>query len=121
VKQLVFLVILHAILLQPISKLVVFGHFLVNQEEIATTLCEKRFEKNNSCGGCCQLRKNLAKTPQEKSPCKIKLTEVELFVLSIPTSTEDKTIVPMMKAVHFGLKSLSISSYHSRVFHPPTA
>jgi hypothetical protein len=119
VKQLVFLVILHAILLQPISKVIVFGHFLVNQEEIATTLCEKRFEKDNSCGGCCQLRKNLEKTPQEKSPCKLKLAEVQLFMPLASSFSENKVVLPILEKAHFGVKSDHLSSFNPPIFHPP--
>lgn len=77
VKQVLFLLVTFGVLLYPMTQLTIVGKFVLHKKEIAATKCEQRKNPNNTCGGCCQLRKEL-KSCQKKNnePCKQKNTEV---------------------------------------------
>jgi len=61
-----------AIFLTMLILLPVFGKswilisFKINQESIAKNLCVLRNVKNNSCHGCCQLKKRLAENDKQE-------------------------------------------------------
>ena len=59
-----FLVVL--ILLQVFGKSWIIISFKINQESIAKTLCVQKNVKNNSCHGCCQLKKRLAEKDKQE-------------------------------------------------------
>ena len=60
----VFLVFL--ILLPIIGRSWIVISFKINQESIAKNLCVQRNVKNNSCHGCCQLKKRLAEKDKQE-------------------------------------------------------
>ncbi len=60
----IFLVIL--ILIPLFGKSWILISFKFNQESIAKTLCVQRNIKNNSCHGCCQLKKRLAEKDKQE-------------------------------------------------------
>jgi len=60
----IFLVVL--ILFPIFGKSWVLISFKLNQESIAKNLCVQRNIKNNSCHGCCQLKKRLAEKERQE-------------------------------------------------------
>ena len=54
------------IILPIFGKSWVLISFKINQESIAKNLCVQRSIKNNSCHGCCQLKKRLAEKDKQE-------------------------------------------------------
>jgi hypothetical protein len=60
---------LAGILLQNMSKVLIFADFEFNREYIAKNLCVKKDDPNNSCRGSCHLKKQLDEEDQrEQAP-----------------------------------------------------
>ena len=65
-KRCVALFLTIVILLPVIGKSWILISFKLNQESIAQNLCVQRNVKNNSCHGCCQLKKRLAEKDKQE-------------------------------------------------------
>lgn len=99
------------------SWLLVYAGFKINQQYIATTLCENRDKPSMHCNGQCYLRKQLNKT-EESQQYKGMVTKVEVVF------TPAGSIVPVYAAVttkkiYFQYNSTFISRHTGSVFQPP--
>src|ERR1700676_4737951 len=65
-KQVSVALLLLAILLQSISKAVIFADFYTNQDYIARNLCENRDKPIIHCYGRCQLNKRLVEDEKQE-------------------------------------------------------
>ena len=65
-KRLLSLVLILLILSPTLGKSWILISFRLNQESIAKNLCVLRKVKNNSCHGCCQLKKRLAEKEKQE-------------------------------------------------------
>lgn len=120
VKQTVALLLVAALLLQMMSKLLVYTEFKVNQDFISKVLCENKTQKTSTCNGHCQLQKQLkaddnrTKTPVNNSTEKL---EVQLFVDTLQNFNTFK-----IDEVHCFVSAYSFSMVIgeiSPIFHPP--
>jgi len=118
----IFLVIL--VLVQLLGCNWILISFKINQESIARTLCVQRNIKNNSCHGCCQLKKRLAEkdrqdqkqlprgqkekdnTPSDYLQCE---TAYKLDLVSAKKCRKSDFHISLLSAFPIG------------VFHPPQA
>ena len=66
VRKSVSIILMVLILLPIFGKSWILISFKFNQESIAKNLCVLRNVKNNSCHGCCQLKKRLAEKDKQE-------------------------------------------------------
>ena len=66
VKKVVAIFLMILILLPIFGKSWILISFKINQESIAKNLCVQKNVKNNSCHGCCQLKKRLAEKDNQE-------------------------------------------------------
>lgn len=118
-----FAIILPFLIAFPLMlKVFVFTSWQINQDYIAQTSCENRYDPTSDCAGSCQLVKQLNKTePQEKPftpPVGIEKVELSNFT-SVTTNnnvskTEDSSII------HYTFNDkLAKSNIAYSFFHPP--
>ena len=65
-KKVVAIFLMVLILFPIFGKSWILISFKLNQESIAKNLCVQRNTKNNSCQGCCQLKKRLAEKDKQE-------------------------------------------------------
>ncbi len=121
-KLTVTLLLIFSVLLQPVTRVVIYFSFKVNQEYIVKNLCEKRDVPESACQGNCLLSKKLKQ--QEKTdtgqPKSISLPEVLLFHKNLSDLLFDPGISLIENPYgiyHGGI----ISGYQSQIFHPPSS
>jgi len=68
VKKFFILLIIPLLLFQLGSKSFILFHFLINQEEIAATLCVQKEVEDNCCQGSCHLNKQLEEQEKNETP-----------------------------------------------------
>lgn len=112
--------LLAAFLLNATGSLWIMASFYAQQDLIAKTLCEKRFEKKSTCNGSCQLSKRLKeKEEKEQETLELKVNEILLFVqqeISIPSFnhcaiSKEEAMIPQ--------RSNIASGYAFAIFQPP--
>lgn len=67
-------------MIPAVSNIVIFINFKIHQEYIAKNLCVEKEIENNTCMGCCQLKKEIN---ENEIPNQLKLldfNELELFI-----------------------------------------
>ncbi len=112
--------LLAAFLLNATGNLWIMASFYAQQDLIAKTLCEKRFEKKSTCNGSCQLSKRLKENEEkEQHVPELKTQDILLFVqqeISIPSFnycaiSKEEPIIPQRS---------DIASGHAfAIFQPP--
>lgn len=107
-------------LLQFSAKTSVYIHFLIHQQEIASTACEQRYVPHNCCQGSCVLEKDLAKSDQNEGfPYNIirKLSDVEFF-LTIELSPVDSYVSMLTQSSRFS-NLLTTQIWSEEIPKPP--
>ncbi len=112
--------LLAAFLLNATGSLWIMASFYAQQDLIAKTLCEKRFEKKSTCNGSCQLSKRLKENEQkEQHVPELKTNDILLFLqqeIILPSfknvvASSEKNIVPQRNNI--------ASGYAFTIFQPP--
>ncbi len=125
-KILLTYILLIAVLIQPISKLSLLVSFKIRQAEITAKLCENLNKPELDCAGTCYLKKQLkAIEEQEKQlPQNLKEKEIVLYCDNFFPSFQFTAFIEVVFVEknynNFYLTMKSIS-YHSDIFHPPSA
>ena len=93
--------------------------FEVNREYIAQNLCEQKEVENNTCKGCCQLKKQMKDhSEQEQSnpnQGKPKLI-IDFFASAI------HSLCPFNPSIDFNyytFQNISLNRFNEDIFHPP--
>ena len=123
-RQIVPILFVFLIILQPINTVKIYVSFKINQDQIAKTLCVKKEIKNNGCNGKCHLMKELKKAEdkEEKRFPRPQKEKLELLYCQIYTNTNhqsspDITISRVKPPVRY---EVSVSSKHlGEIFKPP--
>lgn len=116
-------VFLMGLLLFPIfGKSWIIISFKLNQESIAKNLCVQRNIRNNSCHGCCQLKKRLAekdKQEQKQLPrsSKEKNTQASDYLQNEIIPKADLT--SLRECQVYNSDGLLPNASVDAVFHPP--
>lgn len=122
-KRIVSIFILIILFIQSSGYLFVVLAFQVNKNYVATTLCEKRFERNSCCKGKCYLNKQIKKEQknQEKYP-DLKNEEVSFFVSPL-VYLNQPLFTNIASNQHFFCYNFSgkLSDYSTLVFRPPNS
>lgn len=66
------------------------GFFHLNQTRIAQTICVEKDIEDSKCGGCCQLKKSLAKENTEEGAIPTEQKQSEMVVQAIEISETNK-------------------------------
>jgi hypothetical protein len=125
-KRLLTYTLLFAILSQPFSRLGIVLSFKIRQAEIAAKLCENLNKPELDCQGTCYLKKQLKELEEQEKqlPQNLKDKEVVLYCNNFfPTfqfSTFIETIFVEKNYNSFYL-TMKPASFHSDIFHPPSA
>ena len=110
-------------MLPSTTKLVIVIDFMLNQENIAKTLCVKKEIENNTCQGKCHLNKQLKKAEeqvQKQTPVESlkKIKEIQLF-----SENFNKYLI---SAIHKDKQKINClysfshsDEYLSSIFRPP--
>ncbi|MBP6385417.1 MAG: hypothetical protein KA313_09890 [Pseudarcicella sp.] len=115
------------IFLQPLSKIGIYVVFKANQGTIAKTLCQKRFNKNNSCKGQCVLMKKIAQAEKEdqKNNSENNKSKSEVLFCQkldfIQFKKNELLGFLKNKNIFSGLIEPNISEEIFGIFHPPQA
>ncbi len=122
-KQIVTILLVTLIILQPFSKVWIYVSFKINQDHIAKTLCVKKEIKNNCCKGKCHLKKQLKEADEQEQkqlPTFLKEKSEVMFCLSFQKSSLfNAYFKPLVeKVIYFSEISYS-SSYIGEIFNPP--
>ena len=122
-KRLVAIFALVGILLQTFSQVVILGQYYANKDYIAKNLCENRNKPSMHCDGKCCLKKKLAKEGKEQAPnSRNQKSEQVVNLFYANTKFEVKHFVTSeIPNKYFTYNDLRTSSFHSSVFHPPSA
>ncbi len=120
-KLTVTLFLIFSVLLQPVTRVVIYFSFKVNQEYIAKNLCEKRDVPESACQGNCLLSKKLKQQekPDTGQPKSISFPEVLLFHKNLSSLLSDPGL--SLIEIPYGFYHDGIrSGYHNQIFHPPS-
>jgi len=93
--------------------------FKINQEYIATNLCVQKDIEENSCQGCCQLKKEMQQTEkQEKSNPNQSQRKLTIDLFNTSSLTFKKPDVFKIINYHYGA-IIMVDAFYARVFKPP--
>jgi hypothetical protein len=111
------------VLVQPFIHTLIFIQFRVNQEYIEKNLCEKKDVKENTCHGCCQLKKQFKKTdgqPAKETP-KSSTIKVEITYCNHFPGIEKHDQYPFALGQVFVSHDPGFltSEFINSIFHPP--
>ncbi len=125
-KILLTYILLIAVLIQPISKLGLLVSFKIRQAEIAAKLCENLNKPELDCAGSCYLKKQLKKLEEQEKqlPQNLKEKEIVLYCDNFFPSFQFPTFIEVIfveKTYNNFYLTMKPISYHSDVFHPPSA
>ena len=122
-KKLVAIFALVGILLQTFNQVVIVAQYYANKDFIAKNLCENRDKPRMHCDGKCCLKKKLAKEGKDQapSPRNQKSEETVSLFCEQPAVVLPTYVAATVKTKFYSYNELDIFSYHSSVFHPPSA
>lgn len=122
-KKLFAIVALMGILLQTFSQVVIVAQYYANKDYIAKNLCENRSKPQMHCDGKCCLKKKLAKEGKEQAPGQRNQKSEEVVTLFYSDTKFEVAYfnVTLVRGKYFSYNDLGTSSFHSSVFHPPSA
>jgi len=109
-----------AFLLQTLNNDLIIAGFQLNRNYIARTLCEQRSVPNNSCHGCCQLRKKLNDEEQKETsriPGSSREEDELQYVLTSSPQILDPS--PAAKRLLHVVEAFAPSRPAAEIFHPP--
>ncbi len=123
-KQIVYLILVSAFLLQTFIKTIVLTDYQINKEYIAKVLCVNKSKPKMHCNGKCHLKNELNKAEKkEHSPANPVNEKNEIQLFSEPNSTFDllNTVIltpnKLVSDCSFHLSDKHLDS----IFHPPQA
>lgn len=123
VRRVLTYLFLFTMVLYTFSQAIIVADFLLNQAEIAATLCENKDKPEMKCNGKCHLMKELNKDEERKTDESGVITIREIFLFNPSAEIE------VVHAPCFHLeKQTPLTKYqrtlclgiHGDVFHPPT-
>lgn len=122
IKKVTILFLVLVVGIQPMTKMMIYVVFKINQQEIAANLCIKKNIPNNTCKGNCQLKKGLEKAEkqsqkqsQENSKDKIEYVKSFYLLQFNYTKTVFARIIYIIKYSNIFYKKSLIAD----IFHPP--
>jgi hypothetical protein len=122
-KKLIAIVACLGILLQTFSQVVIVAEYYANKDYIAKNLCENRDKPMMHCNGKCCLKKKLAKEAGNQAPSpRNQKSEQAVNLFCSDTKFEIQSFnTANVPNRYFSHNDLRTFSFHSSVFHPPSA
>ena len=125
-KYLITYTLLFAILSQPFSRLGIVLSFKIRQAEIAAKLCENLNKPELDCAGTCYLKKQLKKIEEQEKqlPQNLKDKEIVWYCNNFFPTFQFSTFIETMfveKNYNSFYLTMKPASFHSDIFHPPSA
>lgn len=118
-KKICLLIMFLSMLMQSISKGIIWVDFKLNQDYIAANLCENKADPSMGCNGKCQLNKKLNKDEAQKKASHEVRSEVVLFfeqiAIKVPTYYPFNTVRKYASVVDSRLLEGNLSPQ----FQPP--
>jgi len=93
--------------------------FKIDQEYIAKNLCIEKEVENNSCQGCCQLKKQLAKNKTQDTAIpdqKERKLQIDFFSAQLNINSPD---LSSQTIPHLYIYQVITIGFLSQIFHPP--
>jgi len=110
------------LMVQPFIHTWIYVSFKLNQDYISKTLCIQKDAEINTCKGCCQLKKELAKSDEhEQKDIPFNKTKVELSVYPCPDFHNFRFKNRLTLQVNYSDCHIHFlpSANLSGIFHPP--
>jgi len=93
--------------------------FKINQDYIAKNLCVEKEVENNTCQGCCHLKKELEKKEtQDKANPNHKEQKLQINFFSIPSYSCSRFSLSQKIPFYF-IRHSHLMDFLSDIFHPP--
>jgi hypothetical protein len=111
-----------SIFIQTFSTYIIQADFMLNRSYIAKNLCVNRDKPMMGCNGKCYLSKKLKE--QEKQDRQAPVSRTEKFDVApffVPKTFLLETSVVNLKTEFFIKDDGIVSTFHSSIFHPPSA
>lgn len=119
-------ILLLAVIAAPgIFRMGIIVDFSIHRDYIAEALCIKRDEPENSCQGCCQLKKQLSKTEagtnDSEAPAKTKTINrfLDMFAMLNLSQNSDTGHKHNCLLHNFRINNLYFHTYIAEIFRPP--
>lgn len=117
------LVLVFASLAQAFQSGLVYAAFQLNRQFIATEQCRFKSEANNTCKGCCVLKKNLKQAEEEKSNGKASCLYQQHETQPLNEPKTGETLAPIVFVrqliVTIWQNNELLPGFNSNVFQPP--
>ena len=96
------------------------GLFVLNKERIAKTLCVQKEVENNKCGGCCQLKKSLAKENTSEGKMTAEQKQCEMISFATILIQHDNISCPLLPNLLYpDMQAALCQGALNAVYHPP--
>jgi hypothetical protein len=121
-KKIITIWLILLVFTQQFSKVWIYVSFKINQDEIAKNLCIKRNIENNTCQGCCHLKKQLEQDEEEtpkQLPSILKLPVDLLFFQKIPQFHFDLHQISSTISKVLNDQNIILPSFVEDIFKPP--
>jgi hypothetical protein len=93
--------------------------FNLNQQYIAENLCEQKEIENNTCQGCCQLKKQMEQQ-NEQDKTNPNQTKRKLLIDFFSKSNTLHRNINTSKTISYCLRlDIELQTFYSDIFHPP--
>ncbi|MCU4156642.1 hypothetical protein J1N10_11700 [Carboxylicivirga sp. A043] len=93
--------------------------FKMNQQYIAENLCEQKEVKNNTCQGCCHLKKQMEQQ-NEQDKTSPEPTKRKLLIDFFNDFRNPYKALNTSKSISYCVRThLSLQAVHADIFHPP--
>ncbi|CAN5325235.1 hypothetical protein BH09BAC5_BH09BAC5_00650 [soil metagenome] len=107
-------------LMQVLSKTVVYASFLANQDYIAKNLCENRNAPEKKCCGKCQLKKKMESEQKQESPFSNSVKGLNEIIMLNESSAHDLSLFNYSENILFSpYKEMFVSVSGNAIFRPP--
>ena len=122
VKKIFAFMLLAAFAVQTFNNAFIVFNFYLNQQKIASTLCENRYRPMLHCDGKCQLAKKIrqAENNNNQNPER-KLENKNEVISSKSFFTTGLCVTSVENRLYKCYVVKKLSSAHPSVFHPPCA
>ena len=115
-------VLVFILLANNINTMVIVADFVINQDQIAKTLCVQK-EDQKGCNGKCQLRKELTENNPESDPDiplqETKRISLDVYCLASLCTLETKPIEPIVLKQNIHFSDLKVSKMYLDIDTPP--
>lgn len=121
-KNIVAILILIGLLVQTLSKVVIFSGYLLNKDYITQKYCINKSKPKMHCNGKCHLYKQLKENDKQENSGKKNVEKVQDLQLFYEPFNNTKAYLNLFVSNSFSIYlEKKLDSELSSIFHPPTS